>query len=65
MDAEIVEKSQQEKPTTDLLLLLEIIANKIQPSSPIAHWQKLKIAANEGFLLSTSEVKQLVGINQF
>ena len=44
-----------------MLLLLEIIANKIQPPSPIAHWEKLKIAADEGFLLSTSSVKQLVG----
>jgi len=37
--------------------LVEIIA----PHNPIAHWEKLKVAADEGFLLTSFEVKQLTG----
>ena len=33
----------------------------INPSNPIAHWEKLKIAADEGFWLTSKEVKQLTG----
>lgn len=33
----------------------------INPSNPIAHWEKLKIAADNGFVLTSKEIKQLVG----
>ncbi len=64
MDAEAVlldrPEGEEDKPS-DWLVFVEAIARAIQPPNPIAHWEKLKWAADEGVLLSTKEVQQLTG----
>lgn len=37
------------------------VTEKITPSNPISHWEKLDLAATKGYILTTQEVKQLVG----
>ena len=46
-----------------LATLVEAIANAIRPADPLAHLAHLERAASSGWLLATSEVKQLIGIN--
>ncbi len=41
--------------------LVEGIAEKITPTNPISHWEKLDLAADKGYILTTHEVRQLVG----
>ena len=67
MKAQIVEKSEnslveiEKDQPQDWLVLVEAVARAIQPPNPISHWEKLKWAANEGILLSTREIFQLLG----
>ncbi|MGK7956615.1 MAG: hypothetical protein AB4063_15405 [Crocosphaera sp.] len=41
--------------------LVDKVAKKITPTNPISHWEKLDLAADKGYILTTSEVRQLVG----
>ena len=45
----------------DWLEMVGAIAGAISPPNPISHWEKLSVAAKEGFILRTSEVKALTG----
>ena len=44
------------------LSVLEAIASQIQPSSPLWYMDSLKRAADEGWLLTTAEVRQLISV---
>ncbi len=44
------------------LSVLEAIASQIQPSSPLWYMDELKRAADEGWLLTTAEVRQLISV---
>jgi len=58
-DSSLVE-IEQDRPE-DWLMYVEAIARAIRPPNPIQHWEKLKWAADEGILLSTKEIYQLLG----
>ncbi len=44
------------------LSVLEAIASQIQPKSPLWYMDSLKRAADEGWLLTTAEVRQLISV---
>lgn len=46
----------------DLALLIQVFANALQPTDPLAHFAHLERAAAAGWILSTSEIQQLTGI---
>ena len=41
---------------------IEAIADKFQKSNPLWYMKELKVAASEGWLLTTSEVRELIGV---
>ena len=43
------------------LRLFEKLVSTLAPSNPISHWEKLDLAAEKGYLLTTQEVKELLG----
>ena len=42
--------------------LVTTVAEKITPTNPISHWEKLDLAADKGYTLTSHEVRQLVGV---
>ena len=44
------------------LSVLEALASQIQPKSPLWYMDELKRAADEGWLLTTAEVRQLISV---
>lgn len=45
----------------DWLEMVGAIAGAISPPNPISHWDRLYLAAERGYILSTSEVQALTG----
>ena len=60
-EARLIE-SEEAKPEPEWGPLIELLAEKMQPKeSPIQNWRELEEAADKGWLLTTSQVHQLVG----
>lgn len=49
------------EPTQDFIALIESIARHLKPADPLAHLASLERAADSGWLLTSAEVKQLIG----
>ena len=47
--------------TQDLIALIEAIGKHLKPADPLAHLANLERAADSGWLLTSAEVKQLIG----
>ena len=47
--------------TQDLIALIESIGRHLKPADPLAHLASLERAADSGWLLTSAEIKQLIG----
>jgi len=70
VEAEIIEQSTPEFDLTAsasviqeiIVTTINALSDKLNPTNPIGHWEKLKIAAQEKFILSSAEIKSLLGV---
>ncbi|BAQ66956.1 hypothetical protein [Geminocystis sp. NIES-3709] len=49
----------------NLMERVEEVVERMIPQNPINHWEKLDIAVERGYILSSKEVKSLVGTKPF
>lgn len=47
---------------TDFLTLIETIAKVLRPTDPLSHLANLERASEKGWLLTSAEIKQLIGV---
>lgn len=48
--------------TNDLIILVERLAVALRPTEPLAHWKQLETAVAHDWLLTTTEVKAVIGV---